>query len=421
MRSPRFVAMVGLAAALPALGCAAMFESRHPPAGAPPALPNVLPANPAGQGDASDQSARSEAVLTSAPVVRKMSAGLRPWRMARRLAQATSAEATEKVTAPAAPRPTAEEVQQKLVVSGAIELATSDVRATASAVRSGALARGGVVVSDEQRGAKYGVQAHLQVRLPPEAVAPFVTWLGTLGALESSQLASSDVSREYFDEELRLRTLRGEMERLERLMAEHANASLADVLAIEREMTRVRVDIERLEGQHRYLDDRVERATLDVHITTHDDFVAGAPEQKLVLVGHGLAWSFVDAGARHRDRWGAGVGMMFGRRFDLTFDVLPSRDADARSMLLTLGWGVYSDFLGGGRRLFGNPYLGLRVGGGGINGRGAFAYAGELGVELVHHPRFLVDLTGRAMGLLYGKSPRSDIAFQGVLGIGVPF
>ena len=288
-------------------------------------------------------------------------------------------------------------------------------------MRAGALARGALVVADEVTGAKYGLRAHFQLRLPPGEVTPFVAWLGSQGTLESSQLAASDVSREFYDQELRLRTLRGEMERLEKLMAEHPNAALEDVLAIEREMTRVRSELESVEGKHRYLGDRVARATLDVHITGPEDVVAGAPEQKFTLVAHGLASSFVDAGTRHRDRYGAGVALLLGHRFDLTFDVLPARGADARSMLLTVGGAVYSDFLGRGRRMFGNPYLGLRVGGGGVNGRGAFAYAGEIGLELVRHPHVLVDLTARAMGLLYGQTPRSDIAFQGLLGVGVPF
>ena len=51
------------------------------------------------------------------------------------------------------------------------------------------------------------------------------------------------------------------------------------------------------------------------------------------------------------------------------------------------------------RLCVGNPYLGLRLGGGSINGEGAFAYAADVGVEIVHHPRFLLDLTGRAMGM----------------------
>lgn len=420
MRRLSFVTMLGVLV-LSVCGCGAILESRAPPRGGPPAPPDVVPPAASAWQDVVAAPPRSEAaVLSGAPAIRRTRGVTQALRLPKRVAQAHASEAPT-ATAPAAARPTDDEVQQKLVMSGAVEISATDVRATANAVRAGAVARGGVVVSDELSGAKYGVHARFQVRLPPDEVAPFVAWLGTQGALESSQLSTSDVSREYFDEELRLRTLRGEMDRLQKLMAEHPNASLDDVLAIERETTRVRADIERLEGQHRYLGDRVARATLDVHITAHDEFVVGAPEQKFVLMAHGLASSFVDAGSRHRDRLGAGVAILFGRRFDLTFDVLPSRDSDARSMLLTAGGAVYSDFLGGGRRVFGNPYLGLRLGGGGINGRGAFTYAGELGVELVRHPHFVVDLTGRALGLLYGKAPRSDIAFQGVLGVGVPF
>ena len=149
--------------------------------------------------------------------------------------------------------------------------------------------------------------------------------------------------------------------------------------------------------------------------------VAGAPSEKFLVSAHGLAWSFVDAGPRNRSRFGGGLSLMVGRRFDFTLDVLPARGTDARSLVLTMGDAVYSDFLGRGRRLIGNPYLGLRLGGGTVNGNGAFAYGAEVGLELVRHPHFLLDLTGRVMGLYYGKSPKSDITFQGLLGAGVPF
>jgi hypothetical protein len=322
-----------------------------------------------------------------------------------------------------APPPVAVAVdeQQKLVITGALEIATNDVRQVVEAVRANTHARGGIVVSDELTGARYGLRARLQVRLPPAEVAPFVDWLATQGALESKHLTASDVSRQYFDEELRLRTLRAELDRLQKLMTERENVPLADVLAIERETTRVRDELEHLEGQHLYLADRVARATLDVHVTAPDDVVVGAPSEKFLLVAHGLALAFADVGDRHRQRLGAGVSMLLGRRFDLTFDVLPARGADARSMLLTMGAAAYSDFLGRGRRLIGNPYLGVRAGGGGINGRGTFAFGGELGVELVHHPRFLLDVTGRAMAFYSGRSTKTDVAFQGLLGVGVPF
>jgi len=312
--------------------------------------------------------------------------------------------------------------QQKLVVSGAVELTTDDVRGTAAAIRADAISRGAVIVSDRETGARYGVNAEMQLRIPPAAVDPFLAWLATKGAIESTNLSASDVSRQYVDQELRLRTLRFTLGRLEKLLAERTNVPLADVLSVEREMTRVRGEIELLEGQHRYLADRAERATLDVHISGRDQIAPGAPEQKFILMARGLGLRFADEGFRHQGRLGAGLALMFGRRFDIGLDVFPSRGLDDRSITLNMGAAVYSDFLGGGRRRYGNPFVGLRVGAGGINNRSTLTFGGEVGVELVRLPSLLIELTGRAVGLYYNRNPSgSDITFQAVLGAGVPF
>jgi hypothetical protein len=81
----------------------------------------------------------------------------------------------------------------------------------------------------------------------------------------------------------------------------------------------------------------------------------------------------------------------------------------------------YSDFLGGGRRRYLNPYLGLRVGGGLVNDHGTFSFGGEVGVELVRSKLFLVDVTGRALGFIYGSGVPNDVVLEGVAAVGVPF
>ena len=316
----------------------------------------------------------------------------------------------------------ATDARQKLVVTGTIELSTEDVKATAAAIRAEAGRRGATIVTDKLNGARYGVSAQLQLRISPAEVDPFIAWLVDQGTVEASNLSANDVSRAYFDQELRLRTLRVTLDRLEKILADRTAVPLADILAVEREMTRVRGEIEQLEGQHRYLADRVERATLEVHVLARGQILVGVPEQKFILLARGAGWRFVDDGFRHRDRLGGGVALVFGRRFDLSLEVLPSRGYDGRSTLFSLGGALYSDFLGGGRRSFGNPYLGFRVGAGSLNNRSTLAYGAEVGVELVRLKYLLVDLTGRVMGLYYNRNPTgSDITFQGTLGVGVPF
>jgi hypothetical protein len=114
---------------------------------------------------------------------------------------------------------------------------------------------------------------------------------------------------------------------------------------------------------------------------------------------------------------------MFSRWFSLDFEMFPGRGGDPRSYLATAATGLYSDFLGGGRRRFFNPYLGFRAGGAKFNGRGAFAYGAEVGLEIVRFRLFLVEVAGRALGLWYDRDnpPTSDILLEGTLGVGVPF
>jgi hypothetical protein len=131
----------------------------------------------------------------------------------------------------------------------------------------------------------------------------------------------------------------------------------------------------------------------------------------------------VDAGGRNANRAGLGISVMFSRWFSLDFEMLPRRDADARSYLLTMTTATYSDFLGGGRRRFFNPYLGLRAGGAKLNGFNGLAYGADVGLEIVRFKLFLVEISGRAMGLWYHRDnpPTSDIVLEGLLGVGVPF
>lgn len=405
--------------------CAFGHASMPPPA--PPAPPSVHQpgGTPGWSSDEEGPAPMATAGLTteSAPAVRSSKVARPGERVRLAMKEDADQNVSAAATAPDAPRA---DKTQKLVVSGAVEVSVDNVPAAAAAVRAEALRRGALIVSDKVRGARYGVSAVLQLRLPPAEVDPLVGWLAQQGTVESSTLEGTDVSREYFDQELRLHTLRVTLERLEKLLANRENVALNDVLAVEREMTRVRGDIERLEGEHRFLADRVERATLDVHLTTRAEHVAHAPEQSFVISAHGTALRFLDDGNRARNRLGAGVRILFGRRFDLTLDAFPARKNDAggndRSILFGVGGALYSDFLGGGRRRFGNPFLGLRLGAGSMNNRSTITYAAEAGVELVRLKYLLVDVTGRALGLYYNKKPTgADIAFQATLSIGVPF
>ena len=319
----------------------------------------------------------------------------------------------------AEPAPGAE--PPRLVVNGRVEVVSPDIDGLVRAVRERAQAVRGHVMNEEVSGtARDEPRASLRVRLPPAEVTPFVDWLGTRAEVRARDLASQDVSREFVDQELALHNLRTTLARLEALAAR--GDKLSDVLEVERELTRVRGEIERIEGAHRLLGDRTALAVVDLTIVP--DAAALAPRAMFQLIPSAAVLAFADPRGRPGTRLGAGLTLMFSRYGALELQLFPARGAEPRAIFVTVQTALYSDFLGGGRRRFGNPYIGLLAGGAGVSGAGAFTAGASVGLELYRGPRLLVDLTTRAQLLLYNDDKRqrpADTALQAALGVGMPF
>jgi hypothetical protein len=411
-QTPRIAVGLLLASLFTATGCATSHEAdAEPPSLYPlPAAPAPI-AEPAGDESAANAAA-PPSTIQLADISYRPRAAATPFHAGHHLAQ------QDHVSASAPPPPTAHE---KVIVSGQVSISTDDVPGMAAAVRTEAVALGGEIAGDNFNGDPTHANASVELRLPPEQVTAFIDWLASHATLEARHLSTQDVSRQVFDQALAIHNLEITMARLQEL-AQKPDAPLKDVLDVEREMTRVRGDLERLRGEQRGLEDKIARATLAVNIYLRRG-VHAEPEVKFELVPQLVLWHFVDSGARAQNRAGAGLSVMFSRWFSLDLQMLPNYQAEPRSFLLTMAVQTYSDFLGGGRRRYVNPYLGLRLGGGSINDYGTFAYGADVGVEVVHYRQFLVQVEGRALGLRYNHSfdPHSDIALEATIGVGVPF
>ena len=99
------------------------------------------------------------------------------------------------------------------------------------------------------------------VRIPTTEYAAFLTGVGSLGFTESRSENAQDVTEEFVDVEARIKTKRKLEERMVTMLEERPG-KLSDVLEIERELARVREEIERMEGRMRFLSDRTSLATV---------------------------------------------------------------------------------------------------------------------------------------------------------------
>jgi hypothetical protein len=107
--------------------------------------------------------------------------------------------------------------------------------------------------------------AMLELRIPADRFDEVVAGLAPVGEVEYVNVNAEDVGEQYVDLSARAENARRLETRLTELLAERTG-KLGDVLAVERELARVREEIERLDGRMRYLRTRAEMSSLSVSV-----------------------------------------------------------------------------------------------------------------------------------------------------------
>jgi hypothetical protein len=131
--------------------------------------------------------------------------------------------------------------------------------------------------------------ATLELKIPAERFDQAVNGLGTLGKVESVNATAEDVGEEFVDVTARVNNAHRLEDRLIALLATRTGR-LQDVLAVERELSRVREEIERYEGRLRYLKTRVAISTLSVTIHEPTPILGQSPGENPIAAALRQAW-----------------------------------------------------------------------------------------------------------------------------------
>jgi hypothetical protein len=116
-----------------------------------------------------------------------------------------------------------------------------------------------------------------KVRIPVTSFDSFMEQLAGLGVPERNVIDSRDVTEEYYDVEARLRNKKTEEARLVKHL-ETSTGKLEEILKVEHEISRVRGDIEQMEGRLRMIDNLATLTTVNVTMQEIKNYVpAQAP------------------------------------------------------------------------------------------------------------------------------------------------
>ncbi|HEY8793983.1 MAG TPA: DUF4349 domain-containing protein [Gemmatimonadaceae bacterium] len=172
---------------------------------------------------------------------------------------------------------------QASVQVDSLERGIRAVRALSSRV-GGFVANSSISSGDEQMHT-----ATLEIKLPAAHFDDVINGLQPIGSLESVSVSAEDVGEEFVDVAARAENGHKLEQRLIDILGTRTG-KLSDVLAVERELARVREEIERQEGRMRYLRTRAAMSTLSVTVHEKPPVVAGTGTLGVLADAFRQAW-----------------------------------------------------------------------------------------------------------------------------------
>ncbi len=171
---------------------------------------------------------------------------------------------------------------QMIIRTGQVVIEVDSLDRAIRMVGEAALASGGFLANTSiQTGQNAPRTATLEVKVPADRYQGTVDRLNAIGKVTSATTTAQDVGEEFVDVSARVSNAKKLEDRLLTLLATRTG-KLEDVLSVERELARVREEIERYEGRIRYLKAQVAISTITITVFEPGPLVGGPGENVLV-------------------------------------------------------------------------------------------------------------------------------------------
>ncbi|MBI4200428.1 MAG: DUF4349 domain-containing protein [Chloroflexi bacterium] len=185
-----------------------------------------------------------------------------------------------------APGPTSasvlDTVDRQVISQASMSVEVANVQASVPQVRAIAEGLGGFVEQLSFSGGAEKQQATITIRVPQPDFFTALERIQALGTVQSQSLGSQDVTEQFIDLKARLESAQREELSLLNLLGKAT--SVSDILTIERELSRVRSDLERFQGQLNFMERRVDLATLTVSLFPPEAKQTQPPSGNLTVV-----------------------------------------------------------------------------------------------------------------------------------------
>jgi len=159
---------------------------------------------------------------------------------------------------------------RKLIRNAAIELEIASFDDAVQKITAFANEeRGYVATTSSEKQANGKLKGEIVVKVLPENLDHFLQKIRGVGELKNQTLGTEDVTKAYFDTDARLKNARVMEQRLIDML-KTKTGKVSDLLQVEKELGRVREEIEKMQGELKYWDSQVQFATVTISLFEKD-------------------------------------------------------------------------------------------------------------------------------------------------------
>ncbi|OGH87563.1 MAG: hypothetical protein A3J93_03500 [Candidatus Magasanikbacteria bacterium RIFOXYC2_FULL_42_28] len=185
-----------------------------------------------------------------------------------------------KSSVPSSQAPTAADatVERMVVKTGALSVVVKDVAEAIKTISQYAVKQKGYIVASNvyKRGlAPYGT---LTIKIPAVNFDSGLNEIKALGEVVSNSVNGQDVTEEYVDLDAQLKNLQATEKQFLTIL--NKAVKIEDILAVQRELTQVRGQIEQLQGRMKYLKSSADMSTITVDLATDPSVLPSVDNSK---------------------------------------------------------------------------------------------------------------------------------------------
>ncbi|MFL6526780.1 MAG: DUF4349 domain-containing protein [Chthoniobacterales bacterium] len=184
----------------------------------------------------------------------------------------TSALPAESIEIAQAPATTtaAPTDNRKLIRNAQVEIEVASFEQTLQKITAFAGEdRGYVATTNSEKQENGKLRGQIVVKVLPNNLDGFLGKLRGLGEVKNQSLGTEDVTKQYFDTDARLKNQRAMEQRLLDILKTKSH-DISDLLAVEKELGRVREEIEKMQGELKFMDAQVAFATVTIQLAEKD-------------------------------------------------------------------------------------------------------------------------------------------------------